>query len=91
MRKEQTPVSVIETNSTPRGAPPRYADRRQTFTFRITDQMRDSLKQAVKISGRSLSSEIEYRLERSFWEDDVSDRLLRRLFKSLGRAVEMEE
>jgi hypothetical protein len=52
----------------PRGRPPKYAGegKRQNFSFRITEKVRQRLIEAVKQSGRSLSEEIEYRIGLSF-------------------------
>ena len=60
----------------PRGRPPKYAGqgKRQNFSFRITEKMRERLIESVKQSGRSLSEEIEFRLNRDFsWEDTKGD------------------
>lgn len=43
-----------------------YADKRKTLTTRITGEMRNRLETAANDSGRSLSQEIESRLEQSF-------------------------
>jgi len=54
-----------------RGRPPKYAGegKRQNFSFRITPDMRERLIAAVKQSGRSLSEEVEFRLNRDLnWE-----------------------
>ena len=48
-----------------RGRPPKYGQR-QNFSFRITDEMRQRLIDTVKRSGRSLSEEIEHRVELSY-------------------------
>src|SRR5215469_7496611 len=56
----------------PRGRPPKYAGqgKRQNFSFRITEKMRERLIESVKQSGRSLSEEIEFRLNRDLdWEE----------------------
>jgi hypothetical protein len=61
-----------QTSTKRRGRPPKYAGegKRQNFSFRIRDQVRDRLINAVKETGRSLSEEIEWRIERSFeWQD----------------------
>ena len=51
-----------------RGPKPKgpFEDKRKTLTTRITEQMRIALEGAANDSGRSLSQEIELRLERSF-------------------------
>jgi len=60
----------------PRGRPPKYAGqgKRQNFSFRITEKMRERLIESVKQSGRSLSEEIEFRLNRDLnWEETKGD------------------
>lgn len=56
-----------------RGRPPLgpYSGKRKNFTTRITAEGKLRLQNAAKSAGRSLSQEIEYRLERSFLMDDV--------------------
>src|SRR5215472_8749222 len=59
-----------------RGRPPKYAGegKRQNFSFRITPDMRERLIAAVKQSGRSLSEEVEFRLNRDLnWEQTKGD------------------
>jgi len=75
----------MENDVPPRriGRPPRYSGRRQTFSFRITDEMRQQLIGAVRISGRSLSEEVEYRVARSFLEDRWEERMRETLSKLL--------
>jgi hypothetical protein len=53
------------------GRPRRYAPGRQNLAFRVTPELRNRLIDAVKISGRSLSEEVEYRLERSHEIDQL--------------------
>ena len=50
------------------GRPPRgeYVDKRKTLSTRITSELRDRLDKSADESGRSLSQEIEFRLEQSF-------------------------
>ncbi len=50
----------------PRGP---FADKRRTLTTRITDRTRQRLEDAAAATDRSLSQEIEMRLERSFTEE----------------------
>lgn len=49
-------------------------DRRKPINSRIRDELRTRLEDAAKISGRTLSHEIEERLERSFDEQDQTIR-----------------
>ncbi len=53
------------------GRPPAgpYEGKRKTLSTRITPELRDKLEAASKASGRSLSQEIELRLDRSFQTD----------------------
>jgi hypothetical protein len=60
--------------SKPRGRPPLPPGekRAKNFTFRSRGNMHDRLSKAAARSGRSLSEEIEHRLDRSFFEGDDS-------------------
>ncbi len=49
--------------------------KRHPLNMRTTKELRDKVERAAKLSGRSLVQEVEYRLERSFWEDEVRDGL----------------
>ena len=53
------------------GAIPRgpFNNKRDVLTTRITKETRDALEAASRVSGRSLSQEIEVRLNQSFSED----------------------
>lgn len=51
----------------PRGP---FADKRKTLTTRITERTRRRIEEAAKETDRSLSQEIEFRLERSISEED---------------------
>lgn len=52
-----------------------YGDKTAVLSTRITSDLRQSLEDAAATSGRSLSSEIEHRLRRSFDDDRVIDQL----------------
>jgi Arc-like DNA binding domain len=54
------------------GRPPKPAEDRKAvnFTFRSRRQMRERLQKAAALSGRSISEEIEDRLNQSFKQDD---------------------
>ncbi len=52
-----------------------YGDKTAVLSTRITGDLRQSLEDAAATSGRSLSSEIEHRLRRSFDDDRVIDQL----------------
>jgi hypothetical protein len=45
--------------------------KRNTLSIRVTDSMRAALQSAADAEGRSLSEEIERRLERSIWSSDA--------------------
>ncbi len=53
------------------GRPPQgeYVDKRKTLSTRITSGLRDRLDKSADESGRSLSQEIEFRLEQSFRDE----------------------
>ena len=55
------------------GRPPKAKEDRKAvnFTFRSRGQMRERLQAAAIASGRSISEEIELRLERSFWREEI--------------------
>jgi hypothetical protein len=57
------------------GRPPKSPEDRKTvnFTFRSRGQMRELLQAAATASGRSISEEIEHRLEASFQKDNTAD------------------
>jgi hypothetical protein len=56
------------------GRPPKAKEDRKAvnFTFRSRDQMRERLEAAAAASGRSISEEIEHRLNQSFDEERLS-------------------
>ena len=66
------------------GRPPKPAKNRKSvnFTFRSREEMREQLRAAAAVSGRSISEEIEYRLNQSFQKE---------LFLEAVRAVLQEE
>ena len=75
---------------------PKRVDRRKTTSTRITPETRAQLEAAAAHSGRSLAQEIEFRLERSFLDEDARNREmggkeLQALFRMLGAAAEIIE
>ncbi len=74
-----------------RGVRPRgpYVDKRKTLTTRITNKTRENLDAAAKATDRSLSQEIEFRLERSFLQDEADERIretvLKDIYDSFGK------
>ena len=61
--------------------------KRYQYNFRTTKELREKLDEAAWQSGRSLSQEVEFRLERSFWEEEVADHWWLKLFKKAGLVV----
>lgn len=59
--------------------------KRHPVSFRTRATMRDRMIAASVASGRSLSQEIEHRLERSFRDDDVAEAIWSRLAGKLER------
>jgi hypothetical protein len=47
-----------------RGRPPVYGKRRPTFSFRITEETKQRLIESAMQAGRSISEEIEFRINR---------------------------
>ena len=76
------------------GRPPKgpYEDKRKTLSTRITSNLRTRLEEAAEETGRSLSQEIEFRLEQSFKDDEAVHEALGgkhvyALMRLLGSAV----
>jgi hypothetical protein len=59
----------------PRRALPPEEGKRIPLNMRTTREIRNRLTTAAIASGRSLAQEVEYRLERSFRDDDLNKRL----------------
>ena len=73
----------------PRGP---FSDKRRTLTTRITEKTRARLEDAAAASDRSLSQEIEFRLERSFEkEDSVGGQLHFTLLRQLANTGQILE
>jgi hypothetical protein len=71
-----------------------YFGKSSVFSTRIRPDLRKSLEKAAKASGRSLSQEVEYRLRRSFVEDDkiadaFGDRRTYRLMRMMSDAIQL--
>lgn len=60
----------------PRKAAPTDPDRRQPFNVPATPALREKVLRAAEKSGRSISRELEFRLENSFARDEVIQLLL---------------
>src|SRR5665213_3311745 len=50
-----------------------YSGKSKVFSTRIRADLRSSLDAAAKVSGRSLSQEVEHRLRRTFVDEDRSE------------------
>lgn len=77
----------------PRGE---FEHKRKTLTTRITEETRTNLEKAAEESGRSLSQEIEFRLEQSFQKQFAVDaafgsKLRYRQMQILGMAINLIE
>lgn len=73
---EESGIVMKKSDGRPRkkpGAKPKgpYEQKIRTLTTRITERTRIKLENAASMSGRSLSQEIELRLNRSLDQDDV--------------------
>lgn len=51
---------------------PENKGKRFPLNMRTTKELREAMEAAAKFSGRSLAQEVEYRLERSLWIDDLN-------------------
>jgi hypothetical protein len=71
------------------GRPPKPPKNRKSvnFTFRSREEMREQLRVAADRSGRSISEEIEYRLNQSF----LKELILEAAAKEAVRAVLQEK
>jgi hypothetical protein len=65
------------------GRPPKPPEerRRGHFTFRTTDKLREQLRDAAGVSGRSISEEIEIRLLQSFQKEGAARDVARALLE----------
>jgi hypothetical protein len=64
---------MARKKATKAGRPPRRANERlsKNRTFRVWDKLDEKLQAAAEQSLRTVSAEIEYRLENSFWMDHL--------------------
>src|SRR4028118_2214226 len=59
------------------GRPPRYAPgKRPTLTFRVQEPLHERLRQTAAATGRSISEEIERRVEETFTVSDHINRMM---------------
>jgi predicted transcriptional regulator len=72
---------MMSKKRTKAGRPPRHAGERlsKNRTFRVRDELDAKLQAAAKQSHRTVSAEIEHRLEQSFYLDDL-DAEMRAIF-----------
>jgi len=91
-------VEAVGETPKRRGPKPRgpFVGKRRTLTTKITEATRKRLEEAAAETDRSLSQEIEFRLEGSFLDEDSRNReyggkALRALFKVLSGLTEAIE
>jgi hypothetical protein len=74
-------LSIVPELPRPRGRPrkPDEEAKREQMSFRTTPVMRDKILASAEASGRSIAQELEFRIERSFRDDDVIQAVLSRL------------
>lgn len=76
-----------EAGAKPRGP---FRNKRSILTTRITNQTRRALEEASRMTGRSLSQEIEVRLEQSFLDDEAAQLFRDRVYgRELGALLEL--
>ena len=68
------------------GRPPKPVKQRKSvnFTFRSRGEMREQLGRADEVSGRSISEEIERRLEASFHEERMARAVAKAILEYFG-------
>src|SRR5262245_22497973 len=73
-----------------RGRPtlPKAERKRGILAFRARDDLRQWLTDAAKLSGRSVSEEIEYRLEQSRLREGISEEVKAQLVKIKDEVVQ---
>src|SRR5262245_52941263 len=68
---------VVAQDGTKRGGkmPPKskrvLPGKRYPLNMRTTKELRDKIEEAASTSGRSLVQEVEFRLEESFWQQEI--------------------
>ena len=78
-------METTETQPKKRGRPQRYSRGRITLTTRFTMENYAIVKDRALASGRSISEEIENRIEKSITEERLSD--LRREFEEWNKKI----
>jgi hypothetical protein len=78
--KMKTGVRMTEGDK-PAGRPPRHKGERlsKNRTFRVRGELDEKLQRAADTSGRSVSEEIEFRLEKSFADEERAEERSREL------------
>lgn len=73
----------------PRGRPPRHQGERlsKNRTFRVRGGLDEKLQAAAAVSGRSVSEEIEFRLDQSF-DRDVEETKINSSFAQISEKIE---
>jgi hypothetical protein len=79
--------AVMAKRKRGRPALPEAERKRAGLTFRARDALRQRLADAAKQSGRSISEEIEFRLERSFLQDPMPENALKSLAEKTANDV----
>ena len=75
-----------------RGRPPKGGEgKRASFNTRIRDSLKQQLERAAAEAGRSLSEEIEFRLEQSFLEESTVAEIENRLQEQFHRTWQAYE
>src|SRR5689334_17347519 len=65
--------------------------RRAALNMKTTEAIRQKLEDAAKRSGRTLTHEVEYRLEQSFNQDLVGDSPTALVLRAAGDAIRLYE
>jgi hypothetical protein len=87
--KARTGKTMMSSKNRRRGPAPKgpFQGKRATLTTRITDETRRKLEAASEDTGRSLSQEIEFRLEQSFAGERTIGELLAERFGAQGAVL----
>jgi Arc-like DNA binding domain len=73
------------------GRPPKPPNNRKSvnFTFRSREEMREQLRVAADRSGRSISEEIEYRLNQSFQKELILEAAAKEAVRAVLQETEI--
>jgi hypothetical protein len=77
MARKKAKMAPLQLAGAKIGRPPRHGSERlsKSRTFRVRPHLDELLQKAAAEAGRSVSEEIEYRLDRSFYEDALPARM----------------